>query len=73
MAFSQTEAIKLLTEYELTQKQKDDPMELFASYCRLLEEAGHIADRQATEFDAICEVCICHGVKLWNEENKTKS
>lgn len=70
MAFSQVKAIELLEGYDLTPAQKENPMELFSHYCRLLAEAGHIADRQLTEFDAILAVCRFHGVRLWNEDFK---
>jgi len=68
MAFSMTKALEMLSGYSLTDEQKTEPIMLFAGYCRLLDEAGLVADRMETEFDAICEVCKRHNIKLWNEE-----
>lgn len=70
MAFSQSKAIKFLAEYDLTQSQKENPIELFAGYCRLLEESGRLADGEATEEDAVIKIATIHGRRLWNEEPK---
>ena len=68
MAFSMSKACEFLAGYDLTAAQLANPIELFAGYCRLLEESGFVADGCETEFDAIQEVAIFHGQKLWNEE-----
>lgn len=68
MAFSQAKALEALAGYSLTAAQKADPVELFAGYCRLLDDAGMVADCKATEFEAIEFVAMRHGLKLWNEE-----
>jgi len=68
MAFSFTRALVLLGGYSLTDEEKAHPVSLFAGYCRLLDEAGYVADHMETEEDAIEFVAMAHGVKLWNEE-----
>ena len=67
MAFSMTEAIKLLEDYDLNDEEKNEPMVLFGRYCRLLDESGNLVDRQSTELDAIIELCRIYGWRLWNE------
>lgn len=67
MGFSMQKACEALEGYELTEAQKSDPIDLFSGYCRLLDEAGMVADNEPSEFDAICFVAQRHGVKLWNE------
>ena len=67
MAFSQSKAVDFLADYDLTQSQKESPMELFAGYCRLLEESGQLADGESTEEDAVIKVATVHGQRLWNE------
>ncbi len=68
MAFSQSKAIEFLAGYALTDSQKAEPIELFAGYCRLIEESGQLADGEATEEDAIIKVATFHGQRLWNEQ-----
>lgn len=68
MAFSHTKALELLDGHTLTEAQKTVPMELFAAYCRLLDEACTVADGEETELDAVVFVAMRHGVKLWNEQ-----
>ena len=68
MAFSHTKALTLLEGYDLPFSMRIDPFELFAGYCRLLDEAGFVADDMETEEDAIVFVAVAHGLKLWNEE-----
>ena len=67
LAFSQSKAIEFLAGYDLTESQKAEPIELFAGYCRLLEESGQLADGEETEEDAIIKVATFHGQRLWNE------
>lgn len=71
MAFSQSKAVEFLAEYDLTQSQKENPIELFAGYCRLLEESKQLADGEPTEEDAIIHVATIHGKRLWNEESQS--
>lgn len=68
MGFSFVRALKLLENYGLSPAEETDPVAMFAGYCRLLDEAGYVADHMATEEDAIEFVAMAHGVRLWNEE-----
>lgn len=68
MAFSHARAVEFLDGYQLTREHKSNPMECFAAHCRLLDEAGMVADGQPTEMDAVEFVAMRHGVKLWNEQ-----
>ena len=66
MAFSKVKALEFLEGYDISPSVK--PMDLFARYCRLLDEAGLLADHEETENAAIETVAIKSGWKLWNEE-----
>ena len=68
MAFSFAKAKDILLGYQLTEDEKKDPIALFAGYCRLLDDAGMVADGEQTEFDAVVFVAMRHGIPLWNEE-----
>lgn len=68
MAFSMAQAKEALSDYSLTDEEKSHPVALFSGYCRLLDEAGMVADNEPTEFAAIVFVATRHGVKLHNEE-----
>lgn len=67
MAFSMVKACELLEGYDLTFTQQHNPFELMAGYCRLMDEAGILADNEPTEFDAIVAVAMIHKIRLWNE------
>lgn len=68
MAFSHVKAIEFIGAEYLADSMKTDAFELFAGFCRVLDDARMVADGEPTEFDAVLFVAIRHGVKLWNEE-----
>lgn len=68
MGFSHAKAVEFLGGDSLAFSIRTDPFALFSNYCRLLDEAGLVADHMETEEDAIEFVAMAHGVKLWNEE-----
>ena len=69
MAFSHVKAVEFLGGDALEFSIRIDPFALFSNFCRLLDEAGMVADGEETEFDAVVFVAMRHGVKLWNEES----
>lgn len=56
MALSMTEAAKMLKGYGLTESEKTNLFDIMAGYCRLLDEAGIIADDCKTEYEACKQV-----------------
>lgn len=56
LAIHRESALKLLSGYSLTDREKTDVFWLMAGYCRLLEEAGLIHSGQ-TEAEAVSKAC----------------
>lgn len=51
-----TEAAEMLKGYGLTESEKTNLFDMMAGYCRLLDEAGVIADNCKTEYEACKQV-----------------
>lgn len=56
MALSMPEAVELVGDYDLTKAEKTQLFDMMAGYCRLLEEAGIVADGCKTEYESCKQV-----------------
>jgi hypothetical protein len=56
LALSMPECVEKVKGYGLTEEEKTYGPELMAGYCRLLEDAGLLADGCASEYEAVKQI-----------------